>query len=311
MRLLVTGNLGFIGTNLTFHLLKLGYDVVGVDKISYCSNKKALMLMEKFRNFRFVRGDITNKSLMLKLVKDSDVVLHLAAESHVDNSIVNPLPFLRNNVLGMFSVLEGVRKNKRLLIHFSSDEVYGEILRGEVDENSNFNAGNPYSATKVFEEALVNSYVNTFGVKAVVLRPCNVFGYWQFPEKFIPKIITNALTGKKIPVYGNGLQIREWLFIDDLCSFVGLLLSRGVESGVFNVGSGVRKRNIDVVKKILKLLSKNFSLIDFVDDRLGHDRRYAIDSSKARKFGWKPRFSFDDGLRRTVSWYGKNLKLFK
>ncbi|MEM2121192.1 MAG: GDP-mannose 4,6-dehydratase, partial [Candidatus Woesearchaeota archaeon] len=187
------------------------------------------------------------------------------------------------------------------------DEVYGEILRGEAKEEDNFKPRNVYSATKVSEECLINAYKETFGLKAVILRPCNVFGYWQFHEKLIPKTIILALNNKKIPVYGNGTQIREWLFCEDFNNAIELMIEKKIDDGVYNVGSRVRKENIEVVKKILEMLSKDYNLIEFVNDRPGHDRRYAINSEKIRNLGFKTTFDFEEALKMTVDWY-KNKK---
>ncbi len=305
MKILITGNLGFIGTNLSLHLLKEGYDIIGVDKISYCSNKDALEIM-KSKHFKFVKANVNSRRILNNLVEKSDLVIHLAASSHVDNSIKRPGDFLTDNVLGTYSVLESIRKFKKTLIHFSTDEVYGEIKRGSASESHNFHPGNPYSATKVSEEALIRSYIKTYNIKAIILRPTNAYGPWQYPEKFIPKTILSALNNKKIPVYGDGSQIREWLFIDDLCEAVSLIIKKRLQEGIFNIGSGLRMQNIKVVKLILRLMDKDENLIKFVTDRAGHDIRYSVNSSKINRSGWKSKTSFKEGIKRTISWYVKN-----
>jgi len=306
MSILITGNLGFLGTNLTLHLLKRDFKIIGVDRISYCSNLSALKLMKKHKKFLFYKADINNTKLMSKLVKNVDMVINLAAFTHVDNSIKTPEIFVENNIVGFQRLLKVCAQQNKLLIHISTDEVYGEILRGEAGEENRFNPRNVYSATKAAEECLINAYKNNYGLKSAILRPCNVFGYWQYTEKLIPKTITLALEKKKIPVYGNGKQIREWLFCEDFNSAVELILEKNIQEGTYNVGSRTRKENIQVVKKILDILGKDYSLIKFVDDRPGHDRRYAINSQKIRSLGFRARFDFDAALEKTVFWYAKN-----
>jgi dTDP-glucose 4,6-dehydratase len=308
MSILITGNLGFLGTNLTLHLLKRDFKIIGVDRISYCSNLSALKLMKKHKKFLFYKADIKNTKLMSKLVKNVDMVINLAAFTHVDNSIKTPEIFVENNIVGFQRLLKVCAQQNKLLIHISTDEVYGEILRGEAGEENRFNPRNVYSATKAAEECLINAYKNNYGLKSAILRPCNVFGYWQYTEKLIPKTITLALEKKKIPVYGNGKQIREWLFCEDFNSAVELILEKNIQEGTYNVGSRTRKENIQVVKKILDILGKDYSLIKFVDDRPGHDRRYAINSQKIRSLGFRARFDFDAALEKTVFWYAKNRK---
>jgi len=308
MSILITGNLGFLGTNLTLHLLKRDFKIIGVDRISYCSNLSALKLMKKHKKFLFYKADIKNTKLMSKLVKNVDMVINFAAFTHVDNSIKTPEIFVENNIVGFQRLLKVCAQQNKLLIHISTDEVYGEILRGEAGEENRFNPRNVYSATKAAEECLINAYKNNYGLKSAILRPCNVFGYWQYTEKLIPKTITLALEKKKIPVYGNGKQIREWLFCEDFNSAVELILEKNIQEGTYNVGSRTRKENIQVVKKILDILGKDYSLIKFVDDRPGHDRRYAINSQKIRSLGFRARFDFDAALEKTVFWYAKNRK---
>jgi dTDP-glucose 4,6-dehydratase len=267
--------------------------------------------MKKYERFKFFRTDINNKNKISKLIKKSDVIINTAAFTHVDNSIKMPEIFVKNNVCNFQKFLDACKENKKLLIHLSTDEVYGEILRGEAKEEDKFNPRNVYSATKASEECLINAYKETYKLKAVILRPCNVFGYWQYHEKLIPKTIILALKNTNIPVYGNGTQIREWLFCEDLNNSVELILSKNIEEGIYNVGSGIRKKNIEVVKKILEILGKDYSLIRFVEDRQGHDRRYAISSERIKKIGFRIRFNFDEALKRTVEWYVKNKKIKK
>ncbi|MGB9748366.1 MAG: GDP-mannose 4,6-dehydratase [Candidatus Woesearchaeota archaeon] len=312
MRSLITGNLGFLGTNLTLFFLKKGFEVVGVDNFSYCSNIEALRIMKIYRNFKFFKVDIKDKRLIPKLIEKCDVIVNLAAFTHVDNSIRMPELFVKNNIASFQKFLnffkESDKRRDKILIHVSTDEVYGEILKGEAKENNNFNPRNVYSATKVAQECLINAYKETYKLKAVVLRPCNVFGYWQHHEKLIPKTIILALKNKKVPVYGDGTQVREWLFCEDFNRAIELIIEKRIEDGVYNVGSGARKKNIEVVKKILNILNKDFSLIDFVGDRPGHDRRYAVNSERIKSLGFETKFDFEDALKRTTAWYVENTR---
>jgi dTDP-glucose 4,6-dehydratase len=312
MRLLVTGGCGFIGSNFIRRLLRNGskHEVTNLDSLSYCGNPENLSGVDEHPQYRFVQGDICDRALVERVIRRGfDAVVNFAAETHVDRSIHDAAPFLRSNVIGVHSLLEGARRHRvPLFVQISTDEVYGSAPKDvSFKEEAPLGAGSPYSASKCAADHLVHAYVNTFGVAAIILRCTNNYGPYQFPEKVIPLAIANALENRPIPVYGDGLQERDWLFVEDYCSAIEGILQRGKAGETYNVASGVQRTNIALLRIILQQLGKSDSLMQFVQDRPGHDRRYCIDNGKIyREIGWRPTVSFADGIRTTISWYLNN-----
>jgi len=316
-KILVTGGAGFIGSAFVRLLIKrdcprrglsLKYKVVVVDKLTYAGDLKRLK--EVNGKYKFYKADICDKKSMESIFKKEkpDTVVNFAASTHVDRSIIDATPFIETNVKGTQVLLDIARKYKiRKLIHISSDEVYGEISKEKFTEDSPLKPNSPYAASKAAADLLIRSYIRTYHFSAIIIRPCNNYGPWQYPEKFIPVIIYKALKNKKVPVYAEGLNVREWLYVQDCAEGILEILNRGKIGEVYNLGSGKEKRNIDMVKKILHILGKSESLIQFVKDRPGHDYRYSLDSSKISKLDWKPKIDFETGIRKTVNWYKQNL----
>ncbi|MCW4005064.1 MAG: dTDP-glucose 4,6-dehydratase [Candidatus Bathyarchaeota archaeon] len=311
MRVLITGGLGFIGSNFCRYLNEKhpDWELINVDKMGIGANPSSLRDIENKPNYRFIRGDICNPQLIHKALSHVDAVVNIAAETHVDRSIADPYTFLQNNTIGTYTVLEGIRKHnpKARLVQVSTDEVYGEALTGSFTEKDSPKPGNPYSASKASADMFALSYHRTFGVNVSITRCTNNFGSYQLPEKLIPKTIIRAIKDLPIPVYGQGTNVRDWIYVLDHCAAVEMVLEKGVAGEVYNVSAGNEVPNIEIVKKILELLNKPESLITFVEDRPGHDARYSLDSSKIQaELGWTPRSSFDEALKATVNWYLEN-----
>lgn len=309
MRLLVTGGYGFMGSNFIRYMLNKYKDVyiINVDKLSYGSNPENLRGVDESR-YEFVKGDIADPGLMRELVRKVDAIVNFAAETHVDRSIADPLPFLRSNVEGVVNILEALRGNRGVrLVHISTDEVYGDIASGSFKEADRLRPSSPYSASKAAADMFCLAYRRTYNLDVVIVRPVNNFGPYQFPEKLIPKTIIRALLGLKVPVYGTGRNVRDWLYVLDTCEAVDLVLREGAPGEIYNVSAGNELENLEVVRRVLRLLGRGEELIEFVEDRPGHDLRYSIDSTKIREeLGWRPRHSFDEALRETVKWYVEN-----
>jgi dTDP-glucose 4,6-dehydratase len=305
MKLLVTGGLGFIGSNFILDALKnTNFEILNIDAEFYGSNHYNLMEVENSSKYSFVKGDITDKKLMETLISDCDYVVNFAAESHVDRSILDPTPFLNSNILGTFTILDIIKNQKKRLVHVSTDEVYGTILEGSATEKTRFNPSSPYSATKASAELLINSYVKTYGVDAVITRCTNNYGPRQFDEKLIPKVIGLSNENKKIPVYGTGTSIRDWIHVEDHCKAIMLVLEKGISGESYNISSSNEVNNLTLVKKILEFLNKSNENIQFVENRAGEDTRYSLDSTKIyEELGWKPQINFDMGLEKTIQWY--------
>jgi dTDP-glucose 4,6-dehydratase len=307
--MIVTGGAGFIGSNFINYWLSGHKDdsIINIDKLTYAANPDNVRHKEFGGRYRLIKGDITDSSFISKTVKDSDVIVNFAAESHVDNSIASPAQFLTSNYMGVFSLLESARKYDIRFHQISTDEVYGSLPLNSPEmfnENSKYNPKNPYSATKAAADFLVNSYINTYGIRATISNCSNNFGPYQHTEKLIPKSISLALKNEKIPLYGNGEQVRDWIYVEDHCSAVESVLERGKIGETYLVSSRNEQRNIDVVKKILLILGKPQDLIYFIADRPGHDVRYSINPEKLEKAtGWKPSFSFDKALELTIKMY--------
>lgn len=309
--ILVTGGAGFIGSNFVRYLLNKGYHVVNLDLLTYAGNPMTIREFESAPNYSFVKGNICDETLVPELVKDIDTVVNFAAESHVDRSIADPSSFIRTDIFGTFNLLESVKKFNKRLVQISTDEVYGSLEQGSAVESSPFNPSSPYASSKAGADLLCLSYHKTFGTDVVVTRSSNNYGPYQYPEKLIPLFVTNALEDKPLPVYGDGMQKRDWLFVDDNCEAILLVMEKGVSGEAYNIGSNNEKTNIDVTKEILRLTGKPASLIGRVADRPGHDRRYSINSKKMMGLGWSAKTDFAEGLKKTVQWYIDNPKWWK
>src|SRR5258706_2518795 len=319
MKLLVTGGAGFIGANFILFWLKNHPEdfIVNFDKLTYAGNLESLKEIDKNKNYSFKRGDICNVNDVELAMDGIDIVVHFAAESHVDRSIAEPASFVTTNVLGTQVLLDvALKKNIKRFHHVSTDEVFGALPLGTLDkfnEQTKYNPRSPYSASKAGSDHLVNAYATTYGLPISITNCSNNFGPFQFPEKFIPLAITNIIEGKKVPVYGDGLYVRDWLYVEDHCRAIEKVLLHGEVGETYCVG-GVSEdiSNLDVVRKILKLLGKDEDSIEFVKDRPGHDRRYAVDFSKIKnELGWEPLHSFDQWLEKTVEWYKTNQEWWK
>lgn len=316
--ILVTGGAGFIGGNFVHYMLKKynNYKIVCVDLLTYAGNMETLGPVVNNPNFKFIKADISDRKNIFKIFEEErpDIVLNFAAESHVDRSIDNPGLFLQTNVIGTGVLLDASRKYKIERYHqISTDEVYGDLPLGRTDlfftENTPLHASSPYSASKASADLLVQSYYRTFGLPVTISRCSNNYGPYHFPEKLIPLMITNALNDKLLPIYGKGENVRDWLYVDDHCSAIDMIIHKGKIGEIYNIGGHNEKTNLEVVKIILKELNKPESLIKFVTDRPGHDRRYAIDPTKIKnELGWEPVISFDEGIKKTIAWYLDNRK---
>jgi len=313
MKIFVTGGAGFIGSNFIRHVLALSDDssIVNFDKLTYAGNLANLESVGGHPRYRFVKGDVCDPAAVTEAMTGCNAVVHFAAESHVDRSIYEPAPVIDTNVRGTFVVLQAARQLKvDRLLHVSTDEVYGDLPPGAVaDENHSLHPSSPYSASKAGADLLVLSFVRTYGFPAVIVRASNNYGPYQFPEKFLPLLIANALEDKPIPVYGDGRQERDWLHVEDNCRAILRVLQKGRVGEVYNIGGLDVVENLAMVTRLLRLLNKPASLITHVTDRPGHDRRYALDSSKiSRELNWQPVIPLDQGLQQTVDWYRKNGK---
>jgi len=312
VKLLVTGGAGFIGSNFIHYLVRRypHYHILNVDALTYAGNLENLRSIEGHPNYRFVKADIADRAAMEPLFREGlDAVLNFAAESHVDRSIMQPDLFVRTNVLGTQTLLDLAKQYKvGKFVQISTDEVYGTLGdTGLFTEETPLAPNSPYSASKAGADLLVRAYHETYGLNVNITRCSNNYGPYQFPEKLIPLMIRNALEDKPLPVYGDGLHVRDWLYVEDHCSAVDLVLHKGVSGEVYNIGGNNERTNIEVVKTILAELGKPESLIRFVKDRPGHDRRYGIDATKIRReLGWQPKYSYETGIRETIRWYLAN-----
>ena len=307
---LVTGGAGFIGSNFVRYALHAHPDwrVTTLDKLTYCGRLENLHDVIDDPRHTFVKGDIRDAAVSAPLVQAADVVVHFAAETHVDRSLQSADEFIQTDVLGTFALLEAARHAAKLrrFVQISTDEVYGSVPEGASKETDELRPRNPYSASKAGADRLAYSYWATYQVPVIVTRASNNYGPYQFPEKVIPLFITNALEDRAVPLYGDGLNVRDWLHVEDHCSAIDLLIEHGAGGEVYNIGGGNEVPNIELTRRILALAGKPESLIEPVADRLGHDRRYALDTTKLRAFGWAPRHAFADGLAATVEWYRAN-----
>ncbi|HPS19976.1 MAG TPA: dTDP-glucose 4,6-dehydratase [Candidatus Omnitrophota bacterium] len=310
---MVTGGSGFIGSNFVRYMLKKykNYKIVNFDALTYAGNPDNLRDIASDKRYKFVKGNIAKRNDVKAVMKNVDYVVHFAAESHVDRSIKRSEVFIKTNIVGTHMLLELARENKiKKFVHVSTDEVYGSLgSAGYFTEKSPISPNSPYSASKASSDHLVRAYCETYKFPGVITRCSNNYGPYQFPEKLIPLMITNALNDKSLPVYGDGLNVRDWLFVEDHCSAIDTVLHKGRVGEVYNIGGNNEWKNIDIVKTILKELNKPETLIEFVTDRLGHDRRYAIDATKIKnELGWSPATGFNEGIKKTIKWYLANPK---
>ena len=311
--ILLTGGAGFIGSNFINYILDEhnDYNIVNLDKLTYAGNLENLVTSEGKKNYRFVKGDITNAELVNSLFQKYDInyVINFAAESHVDRSILDSEIFFRSNVLGTNVLLEAARKfNVEKFVQISTDEVYGSLgTEGLFTEDTPIHPNSPYSASKASADMMAMAFYHTYGLPVVITRCSNNYGPFQFPEKLIPLMIINSLNGKKLPVYGDGMNIRDWIYVIDHNKAIERVFEKGMIGEVYNIGASTEMPNIEIIKLILNKLGKSEDMIDFVKDRPGHDRRYAIDSSKIKnELGWEPLFSFEEAISKTIEWYIDN-----
>jgi len=308
-KLLVTGGAGFIGSNFILHLLShYDYEIINLDELTYAGNLENLREIENDARYRFVQGDICNAELVGELMQQVDAVAHLAAESHVDRSLEDPGGFIQTEVYGTYVLLEAARqRGVERFLHVSTDEVYGQSIGDQrFVETDQFQPRSPYSASKAGGELMAHAFVETYGLPVVIARPANNVGPRQYPEKAVPLFVTNALDDQPLPVYGQGLQVRDRLYVEDHCEALDLLLHRGDTGEAYNIAAGNERSNIDVAETILELLEKPKSLIRFVEDRPGHDQRYSMDSAKIQALGWAPRHDFQSAIEKTIAWYRDN-----
>lgn len=317
MKLLITGGAGFIGSNFIHYILKKYPDckIVNLDLLTYAGNLENLKDLETNKNYKFVKGDIADNNLVNNLVENVDIIINFAAESHVDRSIIDPQNFVRTNIIGTYTLLEAARNNSnKRFHHISTDEVFGSLGPKDApfNENTPYDPRSPYSASKAASDHMVRTYWYTYGLPITISNCSNNYGPYQFPEKLIPLFITNLLEGKKVPLYGDGMNIRDWLYVEDHCEAIDLIIHKGKIGETYCVGGNSEKTNKEITYKILELMGKDESSIEFVRDRPGHDRRYAIDFSKIKtELSWEPKMTFGEGLKKTIKWYKNNEEWWK
>ena len=306
-RILVTGGAGFIGSNFLRYLLsETNCTAINLDKLTYAGNLRNIRDLRREKRHKFVKGDIRNRRLVNSLVAKADAVVNFAAESHVDRSIQTPRVFVETNVLGTQVLLEACQRFRVRFEQISTDEVYGSRAEGSFAETDVLNPSSPYSASKAAADLLVNAYHVTYGMDVTMTRSTNNYGPNQHPEKLIPRLITNALRGKPLPIYGSGNNVRDWIYVQDNCRAIHSVLGKGEKGQIYNIAGGNEKKNIDIAKEILRTLSLPDTMIEYVADRLGHDFRYSLNCEKIHRLGWKPQAQFEDGLQRTIDWYRSN-----
>lgn len=309
MKILVTGGLGFIGSNFIRHMLGkyMDHRIINLDKQTYAGNPDSLRDIEKNPNYSYVRGDICDPDVVDRLMRKADTVVHFAAESHVDRSIEDASAFVRTNVLGTFTLLDSALKHDiRRFIHISTDEVYGSRIKGSFKEKDILTPSSPYSSSKAGSDLLAQSYYITHKLPVIITRCTNNFGPYQYPEKLMPLFITNLLENKKVPVYGTGKNVRDWIYVLDHCKAVDFVLHNGIPGEIYNIGGGAERSNIEITKKIIGILGADESMIQYVEDRKGHDFRYSLNCTKLRKLGWTPEHGFNEALESTIRWYVAN-----
>ena len=308
MKLLVTGGAGFIGSNFIRMMFAQypGIEITNLDKLTYAGNLENLKDIS-YSGYSFVQGDICDPEIVMQAMEGVDAVVHFAAESHVDRSIKDSSVFVITNVVGTNNLLKcAMDSDIKKFIHVSTDEVYGSIRKGSFSETVNLNPSSPYSSSKAGSDLLAMSYYNTYGLPVTITRCTNNFGPYQYPEKLIPLFITNLMDGKQVPVYGTGLNVRDWVYVEDHCSGIDFVMQHGKAGEIYNIGGGNELTNLEITHKILKALGKDESMIRYVEDRKGHDFRYSLDCSKLKKMGWKPKYDFNTALDATIQWYIDN-----
>jgi len=309
LNLLITGGSGFIGSNFIRHMLEKypNCKIFNLDKLTYAGNLDNLKDIENNPKYSFVRGDICDPAVVDKVMQNVNHVVHFAAESHVDRSIEDGSVFVRTNVLGTYTLLESAMKHGIMkFIHVSTDEVYGSIKEGSFKETDMLTPSSPYSSSKAGSDLIAQSYYITYKLPVIITRCTNNFGPYQYPEKLIPLFITNLLENRNVPVYGTGKNVRDWIYVLDHCRAIDFVLHNGSIGEIYNIGGGVEKTNLEITWKILAMLSKDESMIEYVKDRPGHDLRYSLDCSKLRELGWRPEYNFDEALAETIKWYVEN-----
>jgi len=308
-QLLVTGGAGFIGSNFIRHILNKydDYHIINLDKLTYCGNLDNLKDIEKDKRYKFIKGDIADEKIVEKLIKGCDCVVNFAAETHVDRSIKDPSVFVKTNVFGTCTLLEAAKKfDTGLVVHISTDEVYGSIIKGSSKETDPLEPNSPYSASKAGADLLARSYFVTYNLPVIITRSSNNFGPYQYPEKIIPLFITNLLQNKKVPLYADGMNARDWLYVLDNCEAIDIVMHKGKVGEIYNIGAGSETTNIELTHAILALLGRDEGMIEYVSDRPGHDKRYALDITKLKALGWKPKHDFKYALELTIEWYKNN-----
>ncbi len=315
-KILVTGGAGFIGSNFIRYILNKykNYKIINLDKLTYCGNLENLKDVEKNPRYKFIKGDICNKNLVENIFRKQkpNFIVNFAAETHVDRSILDPEAFIKTDILGTHVLLQAAEKYKNeKFLQISTDETYGSIEKGKFTEKSPLSPNSPYSASKTGADLLVKSYYKTFNLPVLITRSSNNFGPYQYPEKLIPLFITNLLENKKIPLYGTGKNIRDWIYVLDNCAGIDLVLHKGKIGEVYNIGGGNELTNITITNLILKHLNKDKSFIEHVKDRPGHDLRYALDCEKIKKMGWRPKYNFSQAIKQTIDWYKNNPEWWK
>ncbi|MEE8638263.1 MAG: dTDP-glucose 4,6-dehydratase [Candidatus Margulisiibacteriota bacterium] len=312
MKLLVTGGAGFIGSNFIHYILSKHPEdeIINLDKLTYAGNLENLKDLEGDLRYKFYKGDICDPAAVEKaigLVDSVDAIINFAAETHVDRSILSAGSFVQTDVYGTYVLLEAVKKFKiKRYLHISTDEVYGSIEHGSFTEDSPLHPNSPYASSKAGGDLLARAYFKTYDLPAIITRSSNNYGPYHYPEKVIPLFITNALQDKHLPLYGDGKNVRDWLYVEDNCEAIDLVLQKGREGEIYNIAGESERQNLEITKMILKELGKSEDLIEFVKDRPGHDRRYSLDCSKLKKLGWMPKTDFEEGLRKTIRWFYNN-----
>lgn len=313
-KILITGGCGFIGSNFIHYILKKysNYQIINLDKLTYAGNLENLSDIEKNPRYKFIKGDICDRKLVNKIMKDIDWVVNFAAATHVDRSILEPFEFIKTNVVGVEILLEAAKKYKiKKFLQISTDECYGDIKKGKAKETDPLLPNSPYASSKAAADLIVRAYFKTYNLPVLITRSSNNFGPYQYPEKLIPLFITNLLENKKVPLYGTGKNVRDWIYVLDNCSGIDVVLHKGKIGEIYNIGGGNEKTNLEITKIILKELKKDETWIEYVKDRPGHDFRYALDSSKIKRLGWRPKYKFKEAIRETIKWYKKNQKWWK
>ncbi|MFH1782423.1 MAG: dTDP-glucose 4,6-dehydratase [Candidatus Omnitrophota bacterium] len=314
MKILITGGCGFIGSNFIRYILTKypDYKITNLDKLTYCGNLDNLKDIENNPNYKFIKGDICDTNIVNQVVKNSDVIINFAAATHVDRSIVDASDFISTNIQGVYVLLEAVKRNNiDRFISISTDEVYGSVEKSSSKETDNLSPNSPYAASKAAGDLLALSYYTTFKAPVIITRSSNNFGPYQYPEKVIPLFVTNLLEGKRVPLYGDGLNVRDWLYVLDNCKAIDLVLHKGTIGEIYNIGGGYEIPNIKLTQTILELLDQADERIEYVEDRLGHDRRYSLNSTKINNLGFKVEKNFDVAIKETVEWYKNNSAWWK